>query len=164
MAVVKNFSVCTVCICPIFGTLGMNGVIHYMSLFMPYANNKAAYQPAHSHSLISAFVVRYLDSMIPQVYISEISSLHLASVAAQAGLCLTWSQTPKTGLLVTGLNLFVTFYAGQHTPLLSPVDFHWFLQFCYITLKFLFLSWSFSYRVWIRHSQCAHFVEEIVDS
>ena len=35
---------------------------------------------------------------------SEISSLYLASVAAQTGLCLTWSQTPKTGFLVTGLN------------------------------------------------------------
>ena len=50
----------------------------------------------HPRSLISAFVVRCLDSIIPLVSISEISSLFLASVAAQAGLCLTWSQTPKT--------------------------------------------------------------------
>ena len=42
-----------------------------------------------------------LDSIIPLISISEISSLYLASVAAQAGLCLTWSQTPKTGFLVT---------------------------------------------------------------
>ena len=34
---------------------------------------------------------------------SEISSLYLASVAAQDGLSLTWSQTPKTGFLVTRL-------------------------------------------------------------
>ena len=33
-------------------------------LFMPYANNKAKDQPEHSHSLISAFVVRCLDSII----------------------------------------------------------------------------------------------------
>ena len=33
--------------------------------------------------------------------VSEISSLWLVSVAAQAGLCLTWSETPKTGFLVT---------------------------------------------------------------
>ena len=42
---------------------------------MPYVNNKGADQPAHLHSLISAFVVRCLDSMIPLVSISEISSL-----------------------------------------------------------------------------------------
>ena len=50
--------------------------------------------------LISAFVVRCLDSIIPLVSISEISSLYLASVAAQAGLSLTLSETPKTGFLV----------------------------------------------------------------
>ena len=73
------------------------------NLFMPYANNKGADQPAHPRSLISAIVVRYLDSIIPLVCKSEISSLYLASVAAQAGLCLIWSQTPKTGFLVTRL-------------------------------------------------------------
>ena len=41
------------------------------------------------------FFVRCLDSIISLVSISEISSLKLASVAAQAGLCLTWSQMPK---------------------------------------------------------------------
>ena len=56
---------------------------------------------------MSAFVVRCLDSRIPLVSISEISSHYLASVAAQAGLCLTWSQTPKTGFLVTGLVWFI---------------------------------------------------------
>ena len=45
-------------------------------------------------------------SIVPLVSISEISRLHLASVAAQAGLSLTWSKTPKTGFLVTGLNYF----------------------------------------------------------
>ena len=34
------------------------------NLFIPYANNKGAYQPAHPRSLISAFVVHYLDSTI----------------------------------------------------------------------------------------------------
>ena len=53
-------------------------------------------QPAHQRSLISAFVVRCLDSIIPLVSISKISSLYLASLAVQDGLCLTWSQTPKT--------------------------------------------------------------------
>ena len=49
---------------------------------MPYANNKGAAQMAHPHSLISAFVVRCLDSRIPVVSISEFSNLYLASVAA----------------------------------------------------------------------------------
>ena len=57
----------------------------------------------HPCSLISAFVVRCLDSIIFLVSISKISSLCLASSAAQAGLCLTWWQTPKTGFLVMRL-------------------------------------------------------------
>ena len=70
---------------------------------MPYATNKGTDQPVHPRSLISAFVVCCLDSIIPLVSISEISSLHLASVAEQAGLSLSWSQTPKTGFLVMRL-------------------------------------------------------------
>ena len=73
-------------------------------MFMPYANEKGADQPAHPSSLISTFIVRCLDSIIPLVSISKIPSLYLVSVAAQAGLSLPWSQTPKTGFLVTWLN------------------------------------------------------------
>ena len=62
---------------------------------MPYANNKGADQPAHARSLINTFVVRCLDSIIPLVSISEISSLYLVSVAAQAGFCPIWWQTPE---------------------------------------------------------------------
>ena len=70
---------------------------------MPYANNKGADQPAHPRSLISTFVVRCLDSIIPLVSISEISSLCLASVTEQAGLSQPWSQTTTTGFLATRL-------------------------------------------------------------
>ena len=38
---------------------------------------------------------RCLDGIIPLVSISEISSLYLASVAAQAGLSVTWSENPE---------------------------------------------------------------------
>ena len=38
--------------------------------------------------------VRCLDSIIPLVSITEISSLYVASVAEQSGLSLTWSETP----------------------------------------------------------------------
>ena len=73
------------------------------NLFLQYANNKDADQPVHPRNLISACVFHCLDSVIPLVSISEISSLYLASVVAQAGLCLAWSQTSKTGFLVTRL-------------------------------------------------------------
>ena len=74
------------------------------NLFMPYAKNKGADQPAHPRNLISAFVVHCLDSIISILPISKIGRLLLASVTAQAGFSLTRSQTPKTGFLVTWLN------------------------------------------------------------
>ena len=77
---------------------------------MPYANNKGADQPAHPRSLINAFVVHCLDSIIPLVSISKLSSLYLSSVAAQAGLSLPCWQTLKTGFLVTG---FIWFYQSK---------------------------------------------------
>ena len=43
------------------------------NLLMPYANNKGADEPAHPHCLISAFVVRWLDSITPLLTIAEIS-------------------------------------------------------------------------------------------
>ena len=48
---------------------------HEKTYLMSYANNKGTDQPAHSRSMISAFVVRCQDRMIPLVYISEISRL-----------------------------------------------------------------------------------------
>ena len=40
-----------------------------------YAINKGADEPVHLHSLISTIVVHCLDSIIPLVSITEISSL-----------------------------------------------------------------------------------------
>ena len=62
---------------------------------MSYANNKGSDQPWHPRSLISAFVVCCLYSIISLDSIAEISKLQLASVPAQAGLCLAWSETPE---------------------------------------------------------------------
>ena len=42
---------------------------------MSYANNKGTDQPAHQRSLISAFIVHCLDSIISLVSIAEISRL-----------------------------------------------------------------------------------------
>ena len=44
---------------------------------------------------IRAFVVRCLDSVLSLVSVTKISSLILASIAEQASLSLTWSETPK---------------------------------------------------------------------
>ena len=38
------------------------------------ANNKGADQPAHKRRLISAFVVRFLESIITKLFASEISN------------------------------------------------------------------------------------------
>ena len=68
---------------------------HQKTCLMSYANNKGADQPAHPRSLISAFIVRCLDSVMSLVSVTKISSLLLASVAEHASLSLTWSETPE---------------------------------------------------------------------
>ena len=88
---------------------------------MSYADKKDADQPAHPRSLISIFVIHCLDSIIPLVSKSEISSLQLTSVAEQAGLSLTWSQTPKTGFLDTRL-IFECIHREVKGFQKSPVD------------------------------------------
>ena len=83
---------------------------------MPYANNKGADQPAHPRSLISAFIVHCLDSIISLLAIAKISRLNVVSVAEQAGLSLTWSQPPKTGFLVTWLDFIPFSFADNSWP------------------------------------------------
>ena len=77
------------------------------SLFEPYHEKTCLCHmqttKVHPCSLISAFVVRCIDSIIPLVSIPKISSLYLASVTAQASLNLPWSQKPKITSLVTRL-------------------------------------------------------------
>ena len=45
----------------------------------------------------------YIDSTIPLVSKFEMSSLFSLSVAIQPGLCRTWLETSKTGILTTWL-------------------------------------------------------------
>ena len=133
------------------------------NLFLPYANNKGADQSAHPRSLIGAFVVRCQDGIIPLVSIAEISSLYLASVAAQAGLCLTPSQTPKTGFLVTWLKLhcikahslgwfkYMVWIKLPTTPILNCcnlINTNWFISISFEKhcLKFLSFTPHQSYR------------------
>ena len=62
-----------------------------------FVNNKGPDKPPHTHSLISPFVIRLLKSMIPRLATSKISIFYLVSVAEQAGLNISLSETPKTG-------------------------------------------------------------------
>ena len=73
---------------------------------MSYANNKGADQPAHPHSLISAFIVRCLDSVISEVSVTKISSLMLVFAAEQVSLSLTWSETPEDAFSHDEVQLF----------------------------------------------------------
>ena len=68
---------------------------HEKMSLMSYANNKGTDQPVQPRSLISALVVCCSDSIISLDSIAKISRLELASVAAQAGFCLAWSETPE---------------------------------------------------------------------
>ena len=67
-----------------------------------FANNTDADQPAHPRSLISAFVIRFLDSTILNLATGEISIFKLLLVVEETGLKLALAVTPKTGFLATG--------------------------------------------------------------
>ena len=60
-----------------------------------FANNKGADQPAHPRSLISAFVIRILDSIISKLATGEISIFYLVCVARETGLSLAFSETRR---------------------------------------------------------------------
>ena len=68
--------------------------------------NKDADQLRGNCEADQRFCFRYTDSTIPLLPKSEISNLLPSCVAVQDGFCRTWSETPKTGFLRTGLILF----------------------------------------------------------
>ena len=63
------------------------------------ANNTGADQPAHPRSLISAFVIRLMESIICKLATGDISIFQLVCVAEETGLKLALAETPKTGFL-----------------------------------------------------------------
>ena len=52
------------------------------------ANTKGADQPVHTHSLITAFVIRELERMLSRPDSSKISHFYQVPVAEQTGLSL----------------------------------------------------------------------------
>ena len=62
------------------------GPRHEKTCLRGLPNNTGAEQPAHPHSLISDFVIRYLESFICKLAISEISTFKLVFVAEETNL------------------------------------------------------------------------------
>ena len=66
-----------------------------------FAINTGADQPAHLRSLISAFVIPFLESIKCKLPTGEMLIFQLVSVAKETGLKLALAETPKTGFLAT---------------------------------------------------------------
>ena len=64
--------------------------------FLPFGNNKGADQPVYLHSLISAFVIPLLESIISRLATIIISIFLQVSVAQETSLSQALSETPKT--------------------------------------------------------------------
>ena len=65
--------------------------------------NKDADQLRGNHEADQRLCFRYIDRTIPPLPKYEISSFQLSSATVHPGLCMTWSETPKTGCLRTRL-------------------------------------------------------------
>ena len=98
---------------PIYGTLGVNGLNWPRDLRFSHVTRKPVYATCDQQRCRSACASAKSDQslccslpdiILHLVSIPEISSLFLAFMTAQTGLSLSWSQTPKTGILVTWLN------------------------------------------------------------
>ena len=65
--------------------------------------NKDADQLRGNREADQRLCFRYINSTIPLLPNYEISSLKPSCVVVEPGLCRTWSETPNTGFLTTGL-------------------------------------------------------------
>ena len=79
----------------------LNGPRHKKNCLRGFVNNTCQDQSAHPRSLISAFVIRFVGSIICKLATGEISIFLLVPVAEETGLKLALSETPKTGFVTT---------------------------------------------------------------
>ena len=79
----------------------MTGIVRKLNFCQ--CENKGADQLRSNCEAVERLCFRYMDSTIPLLLKSEISSFYPSSVAAQAALCRTWLETPKTGFLTLRL-------------------------------------------------------------
>ena len=96
--------------------------------------NKDADQLCSNCTAAQRLCFRYMDSTIPLLLKSEISSFYPTSRAAQAALCLAWSEIPKTGFLTLPLIKLlgdhkVTLYLTR--PKCTPEFFNMLLTKCH---------------------------------
>ena len=89
-----------------------------------FANNKGADQPVHPHSLMSGFVIRLLESIISRLVTNEISSFYVVSVAEQAGLNLTLSETRRQVFSRRGPYKLSILFMGQWETVQTWVRHH----------------------------------------
>ena len=87
-------------------------------------NNKGTGQPAHSHSLISAYVFHILESIISKLATSQISMFSLVFVIEQTGLGITWLETLETARFSWDKAHIVSHYPnGSVSGFLCSTDF-----------------------------------------
>ena len=75
-----------------------------------FVNIKGTDQPAYPRSLISAFVIRILESIISGLAKREILIFYLVAVADETGLSLILLETQKTGFVATKPKIIATTY------------------------------------------------------
>ena len=97
--------------------------------------NKDADQLRGNREADQRLCFRYMDSAIPLLPKSEILSLEPSSVAAQPGLCATWSETPKTGFLRMRL-----IYQGVQRRMVLVVNIFIFLKLYIFALMLLYVT------------------------
>ena len=88
-------------VCIVYVQYKMSRVVRKLAFCI--CENKDADQLRRNREADQRLCFRYMDSTIPLLSESEITSLCASSVAVQPGLCQTWSETPKTGFLRTRL-------------------------------------------------------------
>ena len=66
-----------------------------------FANNTGADRPAHPRSLISIFVIHFLEIIICKRATGGISIFYIIFVAEGTSLKLSLAETPETGFLAT---------------------------------------------------------------
>ena len=81
--------------------------------------NKDADQLRGNREADQRLCFRYIDSTIPLLSKSEISSLYPSSVAVQPGLCRTWSEIRLLVFFMTWLILYD--FCSEEFPLHSTV-------------------------------------------
>ena len=79
----------------------LNGPWREKTSLPGFANNTGEDQPGHLPSLISAFVIRFVESIVCKLATDEISIFWLVLVAEETGLKLALLETPKTGFVAT---------------------------------------------------------------